>query len=351
MVTGVGGDLVVRVASAADERAWDNYVHAHPDRTVDHLWAWSRVIAGVFGHRCVYLSVNRGDTLAGVLPLVLFQSRLFGRSAISLPFLNYGGLLADDEAAAQALVAKAETMAREFGASHVELRHRHRQLERLTSRQHKLAFVRELPATTDELWSQTDRKVRNQVRKAQKEGLVAEIGGSELVQEFYNVFATNMRDLGTPVYSRQLFLQTLEHFPARARVHVVRADTRVVAAAISIRLRDVVLVPWASSLRKCRPQCPNMLLYWDMLERAVKDGMRQFDFGRSTPGAGTHQFKRQWGAREIPLHWEYAVVGRGRTLPDTSAANPSFSRAIAIWKRLPLPVANFFGPWIVRDIP
>ena len=343
--------LAVTVVSAADEPAWDDYVQAHQDGTVDHLFGWSRVITRAFGHRCTYLAARRGENLAGVLPLVLFQSRLFGRSAISMPFLNYGGVLADDEPTADVLVSKAKELAGAFGASHVELRHRRRQLTDLPSRQHKLGFVRDLPQTAGELWNQTDRKVRNQVRKAQKSGLSADVGGPELVDAFYDVFATNMRDLGTPVYSRQLFVQTLAQFPREARVHVVRAGARVVAAAIALRLRDAVLVPWASSLREFRPQCANMLLYWDMLERAVTERARQFDFGRSSPGAGTHQFKLQWGAREIPLHWEYAAVGGELTLRDTSADNPAFSRAVAIWKRLPLPVANFFGPWIVKDIP
>jgi FemAB-related protein (PEP-CTERM system-associated) len=344
-------DLTITVASEHLEHVWDDYVHAHADGTVDHLWRWSRVITGAFGHRCAYLAASRGPRLAGLLPLVLFHSRIFGRSAVSLPFLNYGGVLADDERTAGALVSKAEEVAREFGASYVELRHRTRQLAGLPSRQHKLGFVRDLPGTADELWSGIDRKVRNQVRKAQKEGLACETGGLELVPAFYDVFATNMRDLGTPVYSRQLFVRTLEQFPGRAQVHVVRVGPRPVAAAVAVRFRDSVIVPWASSLREFRPQCPNMLLYWHMLEQAVRDGLRRFDFGRSSPGAGTHQFKLQWGAREVPLYWEYAVVTQGTPLPDTSAENPSFSRAIAIWKRLPLPVANLLGPWIVRDIP
>ena len=51
-----------------------------------------------------------------------------------------------------ALVNHANQMAREFRASHVELRHRSRQLDGVPYRQHKLAFVRELPATVDDLW-------------------------------------------------------------------------------------------------------------------------------------------------------------------------------------------------------
>jgi FemAB-related protein (PEP-CTERM system-associated) len=338
--------------SDRDSAAWDAYVETHPSATGDHLWAWQHVIEGVFGQRCTYLMARQAGVVTGVLPLVLFRSRLFGKMAISMPFLNYGGILADDEQVARLLAAEGEELARAFGAAHLELRHRERQLPAFECRQHRLGFQRDLPDSAEALWSATDRKVRNQVRKAQKEGLAARTGGIELVDAFYSVFSTNMRDLGTPVYPRALFTATLSHLGDRARVHVVSAGDRVVAGSISVRFRDVVLVPWASSLREFRAQCPNMLLYWHMLETAVAQGARVFDFGRSAAGGGPHQFKLQWGAREVPLHWEYARVASDATLPSaTGADHPSFRRAVEVWKRLPLPVANFLGPWIVRGIP
>ena len=338
------------VSATAVEADWDAYVFGHQAATLDHLWRWRHVFSGVFGHDCVYLAARRDAKIVGVLPLVRFRSRLFGRSVVSVPFLNYGGVLADDGPTAGALLHEAEAVARGFGARHLELRHSARQFPSLPVRQHKLALRRALPATAEALWENLDRKVRNQVRKAQKAGLSSTSGGGQLVSEFYPVFARNMRDLGTPVYSSRLFEQTLALFPERARVFVVRQETRALAAAIAIRFRDTVLVPWASSLREFRQLCPNMLLYWAMLEDAVATGARIFDFGRSSPDAGTHAFKLQWGAEATPLHWEYSLLA-GATLPDHAPSSPRFHAAVQLWSRLPLWLANAAGPLVVRSIP
>lgn len=340
----------VVVAAAETGGEWDRYVGGHPDATADHLWAWRGIVADVFGHAPVYLIARRGGDVVGVLPLVRFSSRLFGRSVISMPFLNDGGVLAESDDVAEALLAEAKAVAVAFRASHLELRHRRRVFPNLPCRQHKLSLTRPVPASADALWQGLDRKVRNQVRKAQKEGLESVAGGSELVAPFYRVFSENMRDLGTPVYSRRLFDAVLAAFGPSARVHIVRRGSDVMAGAVTIAFRHTVLVPWASSLRAFRHLCPNMLLYWAMLERAVADRMTTFDFGRSSPGAGTHQFKLQWGAVERPMSWEYVLLSRP-SVPDQGPTNDKFNAAIAVWQRCPLWLANALGPHIVRGIP
>ena len=135
----------------------------------------------------------------GVLPLTCFESALFGRALISSPFLNYGGVLADDEDAARVLLNEARQIAVRERARYVEFRHRRRQFSHLAVREHKVAMLKHLGPSASETWEGLDRKVRNQVRKAQKSGLAAVTGGIELVPAFYRVFAENMRDLGTPV--------------------------------------------------------------------------------------------------------------------------------------------------------
>jgi FemAB-related protein (PEP-CTERM system-associated) len=207
-----------------------------------------------------------------------------------------------------------------------------------------------LPSIADDLWKALDRKVRNQVRKAQKEQLTTEAGGADLVEDFYVVFASNMRDLGTPVYPKRLFTAVFEQFPTRARIFLVRHEGRPVAAAVSIRFRDTVLVPWASSLRAYRQRCPNMLLYWTMIEGDITDDIRVFDFGRSSPDGVTFQFKQQWGAIPQPQFWEY-IQRPGRPIPDHGPSNGRFDTAIEVWKRLPLWLANAVGPHIVRHVP
>jgi FemAB-related protein (PEP-CTERM system-associated) len=338
------------VSTATDAGEWDAYVESHPEATADHLFGWQDVFQSVFGQSSAYLVAKRAGTVVGVLPIVLFRSRLFGRFAVSVPFLNYGGLLTDDDGAAAALIEEATVRAKAFGASHVELRHRERQRPDLPMRQHKIALSLPLPASADELWKTVDRKIRNQVRKAQKEGLEVRSGGGELVDAFYPVFAHNMRDLGTPVYSRRLFSETLRRFPDRARVFVVMHDGRPIAGSVTIRFRDTRLVPWASSLREFRHLCPNMLVYWAMLEDAIAGGAQTFDFGRSSPGGGTHHFKTQWGARETPLSWEYVLITR-ETPPNQGPSNPRFTRAVNAWKSLPLWLANRLGPPLARHLP
>lgn len=341
----------VTVQEAADAARWDAFVEQHVDATGYHLWAWRGVFERVFGHRTIYLIAEREGATSGVLPLVAFRSPIFGRFLVSLPFVNYGGVLAADEASANALVARAASFARELGARHVELRHRSRRFEGLAPKEHKVAMLLPLPESADALWTELDRKVRNQVRKAEKSGLAPDAAGTETVADFYQVFAQNMRDLGTPVYARRLFEEVLATFPDRARLVVIRESTtrRPVAAAFTWRWRDTVEVPWASSLREFNAMAPNNLLYWTIIQRAIGDGAGVLDFGRSTPGEGTFQFKRQWGAAPLPLCWEYDLIAGA--LPDHSPKNPKFKFAIDMWRRLPLPIANALGPHIVRSIP
>ena len=350
--------LSVSIAVEGDRAAWDAFVAARdttargaaPEAeaaTGYHEWAWRGVFTRAFAHTPVYLTARRGGAIEGVLPLVEIRSRLFGRSLTALPFVNYGGVVADTDEAARALVDAAGAEARARRSRHVEIRHIGRRFPDLPCRQHKVSmWLRLAPG----LWDGFDRKVRNQVRKAEKSGLAAVTGGAELLAEFYAVFARNMRDLGTPVYSRRLFEEVLSAFPDRARITVVRLGARPVAAGVTYRSGLRVEIPWASSLREHNNLCPNHLLYWHALQAAQAGGAEIFDFGRSTPHEGTYKFKAQWGAVPVPLHWEY-VLPAGGDPPDQSPRNPKFQAAIAAWQRCPLWLANALGPRIVGSIP
>jgi serine/alanine adding enzyme len=328
----------------------DRYVETHPHATGYHLSGWRGVIERAFGHETRCLVALSGADVAGVLPLVFFRSRLFGRFAVSLPFLNYGGVVADTPEARRALVdqAIAETQAR--GASHLELRHTEQLCPGLSPKRHKVAMRLALEADPDRQWQQLDRKVRNQVRKGEKSQLTVAVGGSELVADFYAVFAQNMRDLGTPVYGRTFFDEVVRTFPDTCRVFVVRHEGRPVAASIVCWHRSMIEVPWASALRSANPLCANVLLYWHMLKFSVERGFATFDFGRSTPNEGTFHFKRQWGAEPLELVWEYWTASGGPA-PGLDPKNPKFDLAIRAWQRLPLGVANVLGPHVVRNIP
>ena len=330
-------------------RPWSEYVLRHAEATGYHEWAWRGVLERAFGSEPIYFAARRGGQIVGVLPAVLLDSWLFGRSLVSLPFLNYGGVLADDERGERALLDAAIEAARERRCRHVELRHFRQHFGDLPCKRHKVTMRLRVPAPPV-LWDSLDRKVRNQIRKAQKSNLTYREGGAELLDAFYAVFARNMRDLGTPVYSPRFFAEVLRAFPDRARIHVVSRQTAPVAAGLTFETRGTVEIPWASSVRDFNALCPNHLLYWNILEGASARGCSTFDFGRSTPNEGTYKFKEQWGAQPVPLCWEYGLLAGG-DVPNSSPTNPKFRLAIAMWKKLPLSVANRVGPMIVRAIP
>ncbi|MDL2274591.1 FemAB family PEP-CTERM system-associated protein [Desulfosarcina sp. OttesenSCG-928-G10] len=332
-------------------RQWETYVRGKDASTGYHLPAWPKIFKDAFGHDTYLLAAFRDGVIVGTLPLTHVRSLLFGSFLVSLPFVNYGGLLFDDPVGGQALVDAAKDLSRCLKTKSVELRHQLPSGCNLPAKtDHKISMVLDLPAGHALLWKGFKDKVRNQVRKAQKGGLIIQKGRAHLLDDFYRVFCVNMRDLGTPVYAKSFFKAVLDHFPNDTQVLCVKSGGLCIAAGILYAYGNTLQMPWASSLLSHRNQCPNHLLYWEALKQAADAGFAHFDFGRSTPGSGPWRFKKQWGTREVPLHWEYILLD-GQDVPGLSTSNPKFSLAISAWKKMPLPIANFLGPTIVRGIP
>jgi FemAB-related protein (PEP-CTERM system-associated) len=343
--------MITIVRHAAPDKTWDRYVEQHPAGTVAHLSAWGDVVADAYGHESVYLAAEEGGVVHGVLPLVLVRSRLFGTRLVSMPFLDYGGIVADTDSRLQAmLVDAALDAARALGAQSVGLR----QFER-TPLPHPVAEDRVtmlLPLPGEEaVWKGLPSERRNRIRKGEKNGLTAAWCGPEALDAFYRVFAVNMRDLGSPVHSRRFFRAMLEHLPGTARVLLVRdRDGRTVGAAVCLFFRDTIMVPWVSSLREAFALCPNFVLYWEVIRLGCREGYRMLDLGRSFRNAGTFEFKRQWGAAPHTLPWIFLDAVPGAP-PAVDRDSSRYDRLVEAWKRVPVPVANVVGPWVRRQVP
>jgi FemAB-related protein (PEP-CTERM system-associated) len=335
----------------SEESAWDLFIRSIEDATSYHRLKWRNVITESFGHNCHYLAaIDNNGEWQGVLPLVHMRSRLFGHFLISVPFVNYGGLLCNNDSAAGVLLDEAERLRRSLGATHVELRHAGRRLTGIPSRQHKVTMLLDLAANVDDQWRAFNGKLRNQIRKAEKNGLQSVIGHLEVLDPFYEVFARNMRDLGTPVYAKSFFRNIMKAFPDTTRIFCVYREGRVIAGGIGSWFKDTFEVPWASSISDYNALCPNNMLYWEAIRFAIRNGFKKFDFGRSTPYEGTYNFKKQWGALPVQLNWQYLIDGQN-SIPDLNPTNPRYQTAIRIWQCFPLRVTKVLGPMIVRNIP
>ncbi len=329
-----------------DEReVWNAYVNGHPSATMCHQFAWKDVIERAYGHQTFNLMAREGTRTTGILPLVLVRQPFVGSSLTSMPFLDYGGVCAEDAETAEFLMDKARALMEEHGIRAMELRQCDSSVELGASRCDKMSMILDLSPGAKALWNGLPAKVRNQVRKAEKSGLTVCAGGAELIDDFYDIFVVNMRDLGSPVHAKAFFTEICAAFSHTVRVMLVRDGRRTVGGLIALFFKDTMVVPWASSLREYFSKCPNNLLYWEALQDGCKRGCAKFDFGRSTVGSGTYDFKKQWGARPAPLHWQVFGV-QGSVGTAISSADTKYRLAQEIWKRLPVCVSRIMGPRI-----
>jgi serine/alanine adding enzyme len=341
-------EVISIVAFDGSTAAWNATVAAAPNSTFCHLGGWRDIVADVLGHDAPFAVAHDGEgEWQGVLPLVRVKSPLLGHYLVSMPFLNAGGPIGS-QAAVAALSEYAVTLALRHRVDLLELRMRSPIQSSLRSTQRKITVLLKLPPSVEELWAAFPSKLRSQIRRAEKEGLEARFG-TDQVGAFYDVFARNMRDLGTPVLPRALFERIAAAFADVVVFGAVYRGEEPLAAGAGFVWQGEFEMTWASALRKHRRLAANMLLYWSFMQRMIARGVGTFDFGRCTPGAGTHQFKRQWGGVDMPLPWLQWSL-RQLTAPPTPD-RPLFRVASAVWRRLPLALANRLGPVIARQIP
>jgi FemAB-related protein (PEP-CTERM system-associated) len=335
----------------------DSFVQNHPQGSAYHLSAWCRAVGAAYGYRSQVLVARRGGRLAGMLPLCVI-SRPFGSARwVSLPFCDLGGPLADDAALAASLAARARADLGARQLAGLELRclgTLDAAADPATLAGRKVRMLLDLPGSADDLMKSYPPKLRSQVRKAAKNGLEAEVSAAPAaVDEFYEVYARNMRRLGSPPHSRAWFEAIHRHYGADGLFFVlVRHEGKVVGAGCVLVCGDRAVIPWASTLADYNRLAPNMQLYDTILAAACARGMREFDFGRSTYGEGTYKFKEQWGARPCPLAWQEWKAGASQPHAETVKAGPGRLRPLVeqVWQQLPLALTNSLGPRLRRYI-
>lgn len=343
---------MTRIIEYTDDNrlAWSEYVARASDSTIAHRIGWRDVIHKSLGHSPKYLMAMSGSTVKGVLPLFVVTTWWRAKYVVSVPWLDYGGVCADDKETEKLLLSEATRITDDKGARFLELRSVESNEVGLEKRLDKVSFLLELDNDPDKVWKAFGWEVRGRIKKSRKSGLTTEIGGLEKLDDFYGVFSHNMRDLGTPVWSKELFRNTLTEFPEDAEIILVRMNDAVIGCGLILSFKKTQYVPSASSFRWSLKYCPNNALYWCVIERACQNGYECFDFGRSSWDSGTFRFKKKWGAPVKQLEWQY-YLNKEKEVPRISPDNPKYKTAIKLWKKMPLWLANFLGPKVIKNFP
>lgn len=333
--------IAVREFRPGDAERWDRYVLGARGSHFAQRSPWRGLVQRAYGIEPLWWLVERDGEISGVLPL-------FAKPDGTL-FSSPGGLLADDEAMAKVLLVPARLELQKRRGAWIELRDQRRAWPELSTVEEHVTMELELADTPEAQWKSFGAKLRNQIGKGERAGLRARWGAAH-VADFHRVLLENLRDLGTPVLGPGFYREALAAYGDDATVLVLDKAGDPAGAMFLVRHAGTLADPWASSLRRHFADAPNMMLYWHAIRHAIAQGLARFDFGRSQPDSGTFRFKVQWGARPVPLFYQY-VLGHARRAPTLADQKHSFDLAIRVWQRLPLPLARVLGPPARRRFP
>lgn len=330
---------------------WYEFVASLENATSYHQPAWNEVIAASFKNPTrIWVAQNSAGAIIGGIPLTFFSSALFGKFAVSIPYVNYGGVLTPYFNVAQQLLAYLPKLCRAESLSHIEVRTTQENLATNSSSK-KASMILRLPETSDILEKDLGSKLRAQVKKCEEYNPSIRFGKLELLEDFYRVFAKNMRDLGTPVYAKTWFANILKDSRIHSTLVVAYVNNNPVSTGFLIGFNGMLEIPWASTVKEANLFNTNMWMYRKILDFAIEQKFTFFDFGRSTQNAGTYKFKKQWGSVPYVHHWYKVLPNEAEAAPELNPDNPKFALMIFVWKRLPIWLTKIIGPLIIRHVP
>ena len=327
---------------------WDEFILACPEATFFHRAAWQGIIADVFRHPTYFLYAEIAGQIQGVLPLAHVKSMLFGNALVALPFAVYGGVAATHPEAVSALEKEAQALAQRLGVDHLEFRNVNPRNPSWPTQDLYVTFRKEILPDVEANMLAIPRKQRAMVRKGIKNGLISTVDRNS--DRFFKVFADNVHRHGTPAMPKRYFDTLLRVFGDDCEVLTVTGpDGQLLSSVLSFYFRDEVLPYYAGDDESARHLAANDFKYWELMRRSCERGLKVFDYGRSKHGTGPYAFKKNWGFEPQPLHYEYCLYKRD-SIPQNNPNNAKYKLFIEAWRRMPIGLANWLGPHIVRNL-
>jgi len=341
------------------EPAWERFAASHPDAGIYHTLAWKRVTEEGLGHRALYqCAVNERGEVLGILPLFEVTG-LFGRRLVSLPMRDRGSVVARDDATAAALVDAAVAVGTQRRAGYLELRALDPPSPSVLGdrpwelRRSWVATRIDLTPGVDAIWKGLDKNsLRWSIRRAEKNGVeIVQDPSVEGMRLFHRLFVRTRCSMGIPPFPYSLFQAIHTHViaPGLGQLLIARVRGEPVHGLISLYSKDTFVPAYAAPQNAFRKLYGNERILWTSIEWAARNGFRVYDFGAdSERQEGLLFFKGRWNG--VQHRMAYLVLPLLKQPPDFDSSGPRYERIRAIWRRLPLAVAEPLGGWVTRQL-
>lgn len=317
---------MIDIKSGTDNHAWNSFLENEKGNqmiTIAHNPSLGPILEKTFGYTFQNLSILKGNRIIGVFPTVHFKEKV-----ISIPHFSYGG----------PVIAKHEgldiTIQSILGDKKFEIRSFSKLSEHFYDK--KISCVLELKTSKEEHIMTLKSKLRQKIRKAEKNDFIVRHGGLELLDDYYNMYAQKMLQFGSPPIGKVFFRNLLEDYRfGKSLITVVYDRSNVIAAGFSLSYLDFSEVCWSVTDSDYDVYNIHALICWELVKKAIEEKYRYFSFGRSTIDSNNHRFKKQWNPLEIPIFYNYSEP-LGKSLKDLTYLTK-------VWKRQPLATSVYLG--------
>lgn len=340
---------ITPLTEAGDE--WLEYLQADDDADICHHPAWGKILYETFRLDSVLIVHRNEGRIDGGVPLVIFDQKLTGKAMISMPYLNYGGILGRTETVKAEIVGACREILSSSGADYVEFRHAREGIGQLAdeTRTHRVTFRLDISRPAEAIFSSLRRQTRTRVRKIEHSGLESYYGPDRLDQ-FYRLFCIAMRQHGTPVMPLRFFESILRHLGGHANFMIAYKDGQPVGGKLVLSFKDRATMVWGCYPHRHRELLANYFLTWELIKKLAHSQVKWLDFGRSPLKGGGYIYKSNWQPESKPLFTDYLATDPNK-IPLLKPENPKFRRAIQTWKHLPIWATRLVGPRLARYFP
>ena len=286
-----------------------------------HTFEFKAFIEEAFNCKYNFITGVKHGKVKVMLPICLVKSKMFGDKVISSSYIEYGGF-AGDISLAKDLIKGLQD---KFGSvDYLEIRgniHGDKGLEFLQKESLYKRFVLSLDSL-DNVWKGIQKSKRKAVKKSLKYVDVRSVEESDL-DKFYNLYLRNMREFGSPPYSKKYFISFYKHLVSKGfgKIYGAYIGDKLVSALLGFTYRDRVHILIAVSDSEYQGYRANDAVHWEFIKWAVENKYKYFDF--------------------CSVRDEVPVVD-----PNSK----KFKIMTSVWKKLPLKVTEVMGMKLRKEL-
>lgn len=342
--------MIVRELQPGEDHLWDSYVSTNEYSTPQQLAAWKTIFENVYKSKSHFLMVEEHGKVMGVLPLLQIKSLIAGNYVTSMP----GGLLANDDDAANLLLERAKQIVETHHAKYLILRDGRRKWEfsdLLTDEEH-LNLIVLIQPDLEEIKSSMKKRTRHLVNRSLDNGLNASHEWN-LLDDFYPVYSLAMRQIGTPTLGRFFFENIASFIPQNIHLITISHQGEILGGGYIAPLKDSIHCLWSGLLRENYDLLISHFLYWEVIKFAHQHGYENVNLGRCRKDSGLFVFKEGFGGRVQPLYQQVYLNGINELPPVGAEMEDDLKYRVftTAWRLMPHKITEILGPKIRKIMP